>query len=66
MHTPLSGGFGWGPRSAEVADDWRVFLHHLSEFSPLGPLVLLLRRLSTRGVGFVCLEAREFVVLWTL
>ena len=52
------GGFGWGPRSAEIADGWRGFLHHLSEFAPLGPLVLLLRRLSIGGVEFVRLKAR--------
>ena len=58
------GGFGWGPRSAEVADGWRGFLHHLGEFAPLGPLVLFLRRLSTGGVGFVRLETRLLFVLY--
>ena len=57
------GGVGWRLWSGEVADGWRGFLHHFSEFSTLGPLVLLLRRLSTRGVGFARLEARELVVL---
>ena len=58
------GGFGWGPRSAEIADGWRGFLHHLSDFAPLDPLVLFLRRLSTGGVDFVRLKARVFVVLY--